>query len=149
MQILSTWMSLESLSNTLLKALVWRQCLFSSFSRNCSSKVGWYYDPQSGSQGEKGLNFQLKTKNKCSVLLELLKRWLSSKLWSLWIVFIYLFIYLFIHLFVYLFIYLIIYLFIYLFIYLVLILFNPVSTGKLKNSIFEISVIPQTLNVNN
>ena len=33
--------------------------------------------------------------------------------------------------------------------YIFLILFNPFSTGKSKNSISEISIIPQTLNVNN
>ena len=65
-QSLSTLISLESLSNTLLKRLLWRQCLLSSLSKYCISKVGWYYDPDSESQEAKGLRFQAK---KCSAFI--------------------------------------------------------------------------------
>ena len=51
----STWMSLENLLNFLQNTLQWKPCLVLSFSRYCCSKVDWYYDPHSGSQGAKGL----------------------------------------------------------------------------------------------
>ena len=53
---LSTWIPLESLSNTFLKKFLWRQCLLSPLSRYCCSKVGRYYDPHSGLQGVTRLN---------------------------------------------------------------------------------------------
>ena len=55
MQILSTWISLESLS-IFKKKFSWRQCLLSPFSRYCCSKAVRYYDPLSGLQGATGWN---------------------------------------------------------------------------------------------
>lgn len=49
--------------NTLLKILIWRQCLLSPFPRYCCSKIGRYYDPHKRFQGAKGLNLILKLKH--------------------------------------------------------------------------------------
>ena len=63
-QCLSTWISLESLSNALFKNVVAKAMFFLTvFERYCSSKVGQYYDPQNGLTGaKKRVRFSVKTK---------------------------------------------------------------------------------------
>ena len=55
MKILSSWISLGSLSNTILKMLLTRQCLLSSFLRFRCLKVSQYYDLHSERQGAQEL----------------------------------------------------------------------------------------------
>ena len=54
-QILSTWILLESLSNTLQKTFVWRQSSLLAFLRYCCLKVDRGYDPHSKLHGTKRL----------------------------------------------------------------------------------------------
>ena len=120
MQNLSTWRSLESSSNTLQKKFLWRQYLLPPSPRYCCFKVGWYYPlPVEYSEVEKGCIFSKKLKE-CSVNVEI--GWKVILLQASEV---------------------------FNDLYTFLILFNPFSTGKSKNSISEISIIPQTLNINN
>ena len=54
-QILSTWILLESLSNTLQKTFVWRQSSLLAFLIYCCLKVDRGYDPHSKLHATKGL----------------------------------------------------------------------------------------------
>ena len=64
MQCLSTWISLESLSNALFKNVVVKAMfVLTVFERYCSSKVGQYYDPRNGLMGAKQrVRFSVETK---------------------------------------------------------------------------------------
>ena len=119
---LSTWISLEILSNTLLKNL-WSKTMLIILlllSRNCCLKWGCYYHPPSGVQGAKRLNFQWKNSKIFGFCWNYLKSdWLSRLEGFEQFYF-----------------------------------FKKISlqgwiNGKLKNSIFEIPIITQTLNINN
>ena len=90
------------------------------FSRYCCPKVGRYCDPPSGAQGAKGLKFQWKVKKNIDNLLKLLEKWLTYKLRRFWMVFNFFWFCL-----------------------------TLSVTKKLKNSIFEMPIITQTLNINN
>ena len=90
------------------------------FSRYCCPKVGRYCDPPSGAQGAKGLKFQWKAKKNIDNLLKLLEKWLTYKLRRFWMVFNFFWFCL-----------------------------TLSVTKKLKNSIFEMPIITQTLNINN
>ena len=90
------------------------------FSRYCCPKVGRYCNPPSGAQGAKGLKFQWKAKKNIDNLLKLLEEWWTYKLRRFWMVFNFFWFCL-----------------------------TLSVTKKLKNSIFEMPIITQTLNINN
>ena len=117
-QNLSTWISSESLSNTIWKTLVWSQCLLLKFSRYCCSNARWYYHPPSGLEETKGLNFQWKSKRKYySFCWNCLKSdWITSIRGFKW--------------------------------YLIFFVsFNAFSTGKIQKLGFGIPIIPQNSNI--
>ena len=120
MQSLSNCIPLESLLNILQKMFWQRQCLLLPFSGYCSLQVGRYCDPPSGEHGAERLKLQYKTKKNIENLLNLFGKWLTSKLRRFWVVFNFFWFCL-----------------------------TLSVTEKLKNSISEMPIITQTLNINN
>ena len=103
-----------------LKKFEQKQCLLLTFSRYWCPKVGWYYHLLCGVQGAKELKFQWKTKKIFGIYWNCLKSdWLAS-LGGFQCFFKCFWFWLTLSL-----------------------------TEKLKNSILEMPIIPQTLNINN
>ena len=97
-----------------------RQCLLLPFSSYCCPKLGRYCEPPSRAQGAKGLKFQWKTKKMLGICWNWLKSdWFTNLGGFEWFL---------------------------IFFFISLTLSVP---EKLKNSIFEIPIITQTLNISN
>ena len=105
---------------TLIEYSLQRQCLLLLFLRYCCPKVSRYYQPPSGEQGAKGLKFQWKTKKIFRICWKCLKGdWLTSLESFEWVLNFFWF------------------------------CLTLSVLEKLKNSIFEMPINPQTLNISN